>query len=81
MLALVTGREASRRDTDAYRMRRHIDHSSLENAMYPVNKRDSCHYNPIDVPLLDILAMEADQEYGWKYPSQEALQEFQESWD
>ena len=78
MLALVTGKEASRRDTDTYRMRKHINNSSLEKARYPVDKRDGCHFNPIDVPILDILAMEADQEYGWKYPSKEALQEFQE---
>ena len=32
----------------------------------------------MDVPLLDILAMEANQEYGWKHPSKEALHEFQE---
>ena len=30
------------------------------------------------MPNLDILEMEADQEYGWKYPSQETLQEFQD---
>ena len=48
MAALVTRREASRRDTDAYRMRKHI---SLEKAMYPVDKQDGCHFNPIDVPL------------------------------
>ena len=46
--------------------------------MYPVDERDGRHFNPIDVPLLDILAMEAEQEYGWKYPSKEALQELQE---
>ena len=46
--------------------------------MYPADKRDGHHFNLVDVPLLNILAMEADQEYGWKYPSQEALQEFQE---
>ena len=68
------------RDTDAHRMRRHIDKSSLHDAMYPVDKRDGRHFNPIDVPLLNILAMEVEQEYGWKYPSQEALQEFQVFW-
>ena len=46
--------------------------------MYPVDKRDGAHFNPVDVPLLDILAMEADQEYGWKIPSKEVLQEFQD---
>ena len=46
--------------------------------MYPIDKQDGHHLNPVDVPLLDILAMEANQEYGWKYPSKEALQELQE---
>ena len=81
MLALVTGKEASRRNCHAYRMRKHIDHSLLEKAMYPDDKRDGRHFNPIDVPILDILTMEADQEYRWKYPSKEALQKFQEFWD
>ena len=44
--------------------------------MYPDDKRDSHHFNPIDVPILNILAMEADQEYGWKYPSTETFQAF-----
>ena len=59
-------------------MWKHIDHSSLEKAMYPVNKRDGRHFNPIDMPSLNILSMEADQEFRWKCPSKKALQEFQE---
>ena len=46
--------------------------------MYPDDKRDGRHFNPIDVSILDILAMEADQEYKWKYPSKETLQTFEE---
>ena len=46
--------------------------------MYPVDKWDGRPFNPVDLPLLDILAMEADQTYGWKIPSKEALQKFQE---
>ena len=38
---------------------------------------DSLHFNPIEVPVLDTMAMKADQEYGWKYPSTETLQNFQ----
>ena len=29
------------------------------------------------MPILDTLAMEADQEYGWQFPSKETLQHFQ----
>ena len=76
MPALVTGKEVSKRDSGAYRMRKHIKNSSLQDAMYPINKRDGAHFNPVDVPLLDTLVMEADQEYGWKIPSKEVLQEF-----
>ena len=61
---MVMGKEVSMRDSDAYRMRKHIKSSSLQDAMYPVDKRDGAHFNPVDVPLLDILAVEADQEYG-----------------
>ena len=78
MPALVTGKHVSMRDSNAYRMRMHIESSSLQDAMYPVNKRDGAHFNPVDVPLLHTLAMEADQEYGWKLPSKESLQEFQD---
>ena len=74
MPALVTGKHVSTRDSD--RMRMHIESSSLQDAMYPVDKRDGVHFNPVDMPLLDTLAMEADQEYGWKLPSKESLQEF-----
>ena len=77
MPALVTRKAASKRDTEAYRMKKHIEHSSIEKTMYPDDKRDSHHFNPINVPILNILAMEADQEYGWKYPSKETLQTFQ----
>ena len=80
MPGLVTGKVASKRDTDPYRMRKHIENSLMEKAMYPDDKRDGPHFNPIDVPILDILAMEADQEYGWKYPSTETLQTFQAFW-
>ena len=55
-----------------------MESSSLQDAMYPVDKQDGTHFNPVNVPLLDILAVEADQEYGWKIPSKEVLQEFRD---
>ena len=64
MPALVTGKVASNHDSDAYRIKKRIEHSSLEKAMYPDDKRDGRHFNPIHVPILNVLAMEAAQEYG-----------------
>ena len=46
--------------------------------MYQQNKKDGIHFNPLEVPILDILSMETDQKFGWKYPSQETLTKFQE---
>ena len=55
----------------------HIDHSSLHKAMYPKDERDAGHFNPLEVPILDILALYAEKEYGWQYPSKKTLQQFQ----
>ena len=49
MPTLVTGKAASKHDTNTYRMKKHIEHSLLEKAMYPHDKRDGRHFNPIDV--------------------------------
>ena len=57
MPALVTGKEVWKRDSNVYRMRKHIKSSSLQDAMYPVDKGDGAHFNPVDVLLLNILAM------------------------
>ena len=77
MSTLVTRRETSRRETDVRRMERHIEYLSMARAMYPKDKRDAQHFKPLEVPILDTLAMEADQEYGWQFPSKETLQYFQ----
>ena len=43
MPVLVTGRETSRRETDARRMERHIEYSTMARAMYPKYKPDTQH--------------------------------------
>ena len=74
--ALVTGREQSRRDSDAKFMERHLKSSSLSRAMYPVDKKYGKGFNPINMPILNVLAVEAEVEYGWNYPSKETLSSF-----
>ena len=74
--ALVTGKEAPRSKTDSEKMEMHLEYLSLSMAIYPWNEKDGIHFNPLEVPILDILAMEADQKFGWKYPSQGILKQF-----
>ena len=61
-------------------MERHIEYSSMGKAMYPKDKPDAQHFNPLEVPILDMLTMETDQEYGWQFLSKETLQHFQAFW-
>ena len=58
-------------------MERHIHHSSLHPALYPKDERDARHFNPLEVPIFDILALDGEKEYGWQYPFKETLQQFQ----
>ena len=30
-------------------------------------------FNPLDVPILDILAVETEKDHGWQYPSKETM--------
>ena len=78
LLSLLTGAQPSRRDTHTDQMRRHIRHSSLDRALYLRNKVDGAKFNPVDVPILDMLAVEAQKEYGWKYPSEKTIRTYQD---
>ena len=62
--SLLTGTQPSRRDTHTDQMRRHIRHSLLDQALYLRNEVDGAKFNPVDVPILDMLAVEAEKEYG-----------------
>ena len=59
-------------------MRRHLRYTSLDRALYPLNEADGAEFNPVDVPILDMLAVEAEKEYGWKYPSEETIRTYQD---
>ena len=76
--SLLTGTQSSRRDTHTDHMRRHLRYSSLDRALYPWNETDGAKFNPVNVPILDMLAVEAEKEYRWKYPSEETIRTYQD---
>ena len=41
--------------------------------MFPEKEPFGRMYNPLDVPILDILAVETEREFGWQYPSQATM--------
>ena len=55
---LVTGQRDGKWDTDRVRMERHLKYSSLDQAMFPEKEPFGRMFNPLDVPILDILAVE-----------------------
>ena len=61
--SLLTGTQPSRRDTHTDQMRRHIRQSSLDRALYPRNERNGAKFNPVEVPILDMFAVEVEKEY------------------
>ena len=72
---LLTGTESSRRDSHSLQMKRHIRYSSLSRALYPKDEYNGAGSNPVKV---DMLAVEAEKEFGWKYPSAETIRTYQD---
>ena len=70
---LVTGVKDSKWDKDRVKMERHLKFSSLDQAMFLEKEPFGRMFNPLDVPILDILAVETERDYGWQYPSKETM--------
>ena len=70
---LVTGKKDDRWEKDRVKMERHLKFSSLDQAMFPEKDQFKRMFNPLDVPILDILAVETERDYGWQYPSKETM--------
>ena len=70
---LVTGKKDDRWEKDRVKMERHLKFSSLDQAMFPEKDQFKRMFNPLDVPILDILAVETERDYGWQYPSKETV--------
>ena len=41
--------------------------------MNPVKPSYRHMFNPLEVPIMDILAVDTEREFGWQYPSQETM--------
>ena len=64
--ALLTVTESSRRDSHSTQMKRYIQYSSLSRALYPKDEYNGDRFNPVKVPILNMLDVETDKEFGWK---------------
>ena len=73
MPTLVTGQPDRRRDEDQRKMERHLRYSNLDRAMNPRKPSYGHMFNPLEVPIMDILAVDTEREFGWQYPSQETM--------
>ena len=76
--SLLTGMQPSRKDSHSDQMRRHVQYSSLDRALYPNNGHNGKRFNPVKVPILDMLAVEAEKKFGWNYPSMETIRTYQD---
>ena len=77
ILALVTGHAYRRCDEDRRRMERHLKYSSLDHAMDPKEDSYNHKFNRLEVPIMDILAVDTERDHGWKYPSRETMMRLQ----
>ena len=75
--ALVTGTTKAKWDSDARKMERHLKYSRLDQVMSPNNQYYKTAFNPVEVPLLDILAVETERDFGWMFLSWDTMMELQ----
>ena len=78
VLSLLTGTQPSGRDSHSDQMRRHIRYSSMDRALFPKDERHGKPFNPVEVPILNMLTVEAEKEFGWNYLSAETIQAYQD---
>ena len=75
--ALVTGTTKGKWESYTRKMERHLKYSRLDQAMSPNDQYYKTAYNLVEVPLLDILAVQTEQDFGWMFPSQDTTMELQ----
>ena len=73
MPELVARPSRGRWEEDQVKMERHLQHSRLDKVMFPENKEHQKMFNPVGIPLMDILAVETEKEHGWTYPSRDTM--------
>ena len=77
ILALVTGSAGGKWDEEWRRMERHLKYSSLNHAMIPGEDYYKSRFNPVEVPLMDMLAVNREKDYGWMFPSWDTMMTLQ----
>ena len=68
---MVTGKRTDRRDEDRTKMERHLRYSSLDCTTHPEKTSFGRMFNPLEVPILDVLAVDSEREFSWQYPSKQ----------
>ena len=54
-------------------MERHLKYSSLDHAMIPEKDYYKSKFNPVQVPLMDMLAVDTEKDYGWTFLSRDTM--------
>ena len=54
-------------------MERHLKYSSLDHAMIPEDDYYKTKFNPVEIPLMDTLAVDTEKDYGWMFPSPDTI--------
>ena len=55
---LVTGQRDRRWDEDRVKIEQHLRYSSLDQAMFPEKEHFGRMFNPLETPIMDILAVD-----------------------
>ena len=58
-------------------MERHLKYSSLDHAMIPEDDCYKSKFNPVEIPLMDMLALDMEKDYGWLFPYRDTMMSLQ----
>ena len=58
-------------------MERHLKFSSIDGAIDPKVYSYKHKFNPLEVPLMDILAVDTQRDFEWQFPSRETMMSLQ----
>ena len=77
LVELVAGRVQPRRDK--LNMDRFLKNSVLNKTQLPNKLKERQLFNPVEVPLLDLLAVDSDQMDSWNVPDRKCIKQMQEN--
>ena len=74
-MELIAGRVQPRKDK--LNMDMFLKNSSMNKVQLPQDPEDRKLFNPVEVPLLDLLAVDKDRMDSWNIPSKQYITEMQ----